>query len=98
MKIQKAALEFHLNSFASMHNAIRCDYFRSPADELLSDHLSIRAGGAALRLVAISQTFHLGSFLLDFLLLFFPLFKLRFAADECDSLRSTNTAEWRPHG
>lgn len=66
MKIQKAALEFHLNSFASVHNAIRCDYFRSPADVPLSDHLSIRVAGEVQTIMGISPTCHLGSFFIAF--------------------------------
>ncbi len=52
----------HLNSFASVHNAIRCDYFCSPADVSLSDHLSIRVAGAVQTLMEISPMCHLGSF------------------------------------
>lgn len=72
-KMPKAALEFHANSFASLHNAIRCDYFRRPVDEPLSDHLSIRETGAAQTLMAISLICHWGLFFIGFSFAVFSL-------------------------
>lgn len=91
MQMQKSALEFHVNSFAPLHNAIRCDYFRRPVDVPLSDHLSIRVEGTAQTLMALSPMCHSGSFFIGFPFAFFflPFFKLDFASD---SLRSTNDA------
>lgn len=73
VKMQKDALEFHVNSFASLHNAIRCDYFHRPVDVHLSDHLSIRVAGAAQTLMAISLICHWGYFFIGFSFEFFPL-------------------------
>lgn len=88
--MQKAALEFHVNSFAPLHNAIRCDYFRRPVDVPLSDYLSIRVEGTAQTLMALSPMCYSGSFFIGFPFAFFSsLFKLDFALD---SLRSTNGA------
>lgn len=71
MQMQKAALEFHVNSFAPLHNAIRCDYFRRPVDVPLSDHLSIRVEGTAQTLMALSPMCYSGSFFIGFPFAFF---------------------------
>jgi len=87
LKMQKAALEFHVNSFAPLHNAIRCDYFRRPVDVPLSDQLSIRVEGTV-------QTWHYHRCTTQdtfFCILFFPFLNYNFASD---SLKSTNGA-WR---